>query len=86
MYLSKMPIPSVVRQMILASSLLTVTSAYLTPPPDGAPVDPNTISDCSYWQVAKATDSCASIANDNFITVAMLASYVCTSSLNHALN
>lgn len=44
-----------------------LASAYLVDPPTTA--NPNTVSDCSWWIVAKSTDTCAAIASASYISV-----------------
>ncbi|KAI1801809.1 carbohydrate-binding module family 50 protein [Daldinia bambusicola] len=44
-----------------------LASAYLADPPTTA--DSNTVSDCSWWIVAKSTDTCAAIASASGISV-----------------
>jgi hypothetical protein len=50
-----------------------LSGAYLVDPPTTA--SPDTISDCSWWQVATETDTCASISKDWGITQAQLTTY-----------
>jgi len=47
---------------------------YAVDPPTTAPSD--TIQDCTNWAVASSTDTCQTIANSNFITLAQLNTYV----------
>jgi hypothetical protein len=74
-----MTITSPFCQILLASALVSLTSAFLTNPPSGAPYDPNTVQDCSYWTVAQSSDTCSSIASYNALTISQLVSYVRTS-------
>ncbi|KAI0806567.1 carbohydrate-binding module family 50 protein [Xylaria sp. FL0064] len=53
--------------------LIPLTLGYLVDPPTTAPS--NTIQDCSGWAVATSTDTCESIADDNFITLSQLYAY-----------
>lgn len=71
-----MTITSLFRQAILIFAFSSLLLADSVPPPTGAPVDPNTIQDCTYWIVAQSSDTCSSVASDNWITVAQLVSYV----------
>ncbi|KAI1354385.1 carbohydrate-binding module family 50 protein [Xylaria sp. FL0043] len=60
---------------VIASLLMLIpfTLGYLVDPPTTAPS--NTIQDCSGWAVATSTDTCESIADDNFITLSQLYTY-----------
>ncbi|RYC65769.1 hypothetical protein CHU98_g428 [Xylaria longipes] len=54
-------------------ALIPLTLGYLVPPPTTAPS--NTIQDCTNWAVASSTDTCQSIADSNYITLAQLYTY-----------
>ncbi|KAI0191405.1 hypothetical protein EV127DRAFT_338251 [Xylaria flabelliformis] len=60
---------------IIASllALIPLTLGYLVDPPTTAPSD--TIQDCTNWAVAASTDTCQSIAEDNYITLSQLYTY-----------
>lgn len=47
---------------------------YTVEPPTTAA--PDTIRDCTYWQVAAENDTCASIAQYNYITLEQFETYV----------
>lgn len=53
---------------------ITPTLGYLVDPPTTAPGD--TIQDCTNWVVATSSDTCESIAEDNFIALPDLYIYV----------
>jgi hypothetical protein len=61
-------------KLIIALALIPLVSGYLVDPPTTAPND--TISDCSYWAVATASDTCQSIADQNSLTLTQLYQYV----------
>ncbi|KAI0413503.1 carbohydrate-binding module family 50 protein [Xylaria grammica] len=52
---------------------ITPTLGYLVDPPTTAPGD--TIQDCTNWAVAMSSDTCESIADDNFISLSDLYIY-----------
>lgn len=57
----------------ILAALLTVSSAYLVDPPTTAPS--NTIADCSNWAIVTSADTCQSLADANFITLAQFNTY-----------
>ncbi|KAH8682067.1 hypothetical protein BX600DRAFT_544498 [Xylariales sp. PMI_506] len=59
--------------LLLASFAAVLASAYTIPPPTTAPND--TISDCTNWQVATSSDTCQTLADDGFLTLAQLYDY-----------
>jgi hypothetical protein len=63
------------RSFTFALTVLPLLSAaYLVEPDTSAA--PDTIEDCTYWQVATETDTCESIAKDWAITLEQFNTYV----------
>lgn len=63
------------RSFTFALTVLPLLStAYLVEP--DTPAAPDTIEDCTYWQVATETDTCESIARDWAITLEQFNTYV----------
>lgn len=60
----------------LVSLLAFITPAlgYLIDPPTTAP--DNTVQDCTNWAVATSSDTCESIADDNFLSLSDPYKYV----------
>lgn len=65
---------AIMKVVLFLSALIAQAVAYLEPPPTTAAS--NTIADCSYWAIASSVDTCASISNNNFITLAQFNLYV----------
>jgi hypothetical protein len=65
---------NLVREAVTGALFVAFASAYLVDPPTTASSD--TIQDCSSWQVVVAGNTCASIADNWFITTLQFAAYV----------
>lgn len=61
-------------EAILFLGALGLANGYLVDPPTTAAAD--TVEDCSGWVVTVATDTCTSLATDNWITEDQLKTYV----------
>lgn len=55
-------------------ALPLLSAAYIVEP--DTPASPDTIDDCTYWQIASETDTCASIAEWWGITIKQFNTYV----------
>ncbi|KAM7196725.1 hypothetical protein V8F20_006918 [Naviculisporaceae sp. PSN 640] len=62
-----MSLRSLVAAAVLSSPAL---AQWLVEPPTTAPAD--TVQDCTYWTVAGSSDTCRTLADDNFISVVEL--------------
>lgn len=58
----------------LAALLALGAAQYQVDPPTTAA--PDTIKDCTWWQVASSTDTCLSISENSFITLEQFYTYV----------
>ena len=63
------------RSFTFALTVLPLLSAAYLVEPD-TPAAPDTVEDCTYWQVATETDTCESIAKDWAITLEQFNTYV----------
>ena len=62
-------------ETVLVLGTLGLANAYLVDPPTTAASD--TVSDCSGWVVTTSSDTCTSLATNNWISEAQLKTYVC---------
>ncbi|KAM7192209.1 hypothetical protein V8F33_008483 [Rhypophila sp. PSN 637] len=58
------------RSLVAAAVLSSPALAWLVDPPTTAPAD--TVQDCTFWTVAGSSDTCRSLADDNFVSVTEL--------------